>query len=86
MKNIKEEQLRKAIYMTCNEFENLLDDKYDIQLIVSFTNGLSGYNTSETVDYDAEALCKILSKYFDVNVTSIHIDGQDNIGVWIIYK
>ena len=35
---------------------------------------------------DDNLFTRMLSKYFDVEVTSTHIDDCDYIGVWICYK
>ena len=43
-------------------------------------------------DYGYEGVCvsdvgiRALEKYFDVNITSIHADDCDVVGIWIVYK
>jgi hypothetical protein len=48
--------------------------------------GLSYYTEEDREDFNNEYLCNILSKYYDVNVTSVHIDDCDDVGIWVVYK
>ena len=87
MKNVKENQLKKCIFMITEDFKEV------------FVNVFGEYDedTNEVdveFDYDGIYFCGIsnedvytkLSEYFDINITSIHIDDCDTIGVWIVYK
>lgn len=83
MKNIKETQLKKAIFMTSEEFEELLNN---LGMEVEFScDGITVHNSDGEVDFYDENLNESLSEYFDVTVTSVHIDDCDYIGVWIVY-
>lgn len=85
MKNVKKEQLKKCIFKELEEF------KCDVLVAL-------GNDVEVTCDYDGiyfecnnDTLCteEILvgiSKYYDVDVTSIHVDDCDITGVWIVYK
>ena len=88
MKNVKENQLKKCIFMEVDEFQKV------------FVNVFGEYNeNTNEIDVEFDIVdgiyfCGIsnkdvyteLSKYFDINITSIHIDDFDTIGVWICYK
>lgn len=88
MKNARENQLKKCIFMTTDEFKQVFVNifgEYDIdenQVDVEF-------DTCEGIYFcgiSNENVYSSLSKYFDVEVTSIHIDHFDTVGVWICYK
>ena len=49
------------------------------------TEGLDICTNEDVIDIDE--LHKGLAKYFDVKeVTSVHIDDCDFIGVWVVYR
>lgn len=85
MKNVREYQLKKCIFKEYDEF------KRDVAEIL-------GNDVEISCDYDGiyfeaneDALCTEevlagMSKYYDVEVTSIHIDDCEVIGVWICYR
>lgn len=79
MKNVRETQLKKCIFKEYDEF------KRDIVMAL-------GKDTTVECDYEGisidcdENVLDVLSKYYDVEVTSIHIDDCDIIGVWIVYR
>lgn len=89
MKNVKENQLVKCIFLDLEEFEELIDE---------LTNGLkkvefefSAYITDsdkaeETEEYWEEDIKETLSKYFDVEVVSYHSDDSEYSGIWICYR
>lgn len=88
MKNIKENQLKKCIFMLEEEFRKMFtnifgeydgeENEIDVEI-----------NAYEGIYFDAvteEEVYEKISEYYGVNVTSIHIDQCDNIGIWICYK
>lgn len=89
MKNVRDNQLKRCIIMKTEEFKKVFTSifgKYDAdtnQIDVEF-NGCEGIyfcGISDTEVY------KKMSEYFDVIVTSIHLDDCEyDIGVWIVYK
>lgn len=79
MKNIRETQLKKAIFLTENEFVDIFGRKYDVHFDAGFVQVFK--ENGESVDF-----ITILSEYFGVEVTSVHTDGCDLLGVWIVYK
>lgn len=91
MKNISKYQLKKCIFMTFEEYQ---------ELILDVTDGLKepwhdfdGFwhddtdKAYETGVFHNEEMTDVLSKYFDTKVTSIHMDNDsDCLGIWICYK
>ena len=87
MKNVRENQLKKCIFMEADEFKKVFANvfgEYDEdtnEIEVEF-----GYDGIYFCAISNEDVYKELSKYFDVEITSIHIDDFDVMGVWIVYK
>jgi hypothetical protein len=87
--NVRENELKKCIFITLDDFEELID---------TLTNGLKEVNfefsvyitDSDKADdedtYWEEDILETLSKYFGVEVTSYHSDDCDCPCVWICYK
>jgi hypothetical protein len=86
MKNVRENQLKKCIFLESEEFTDIIHEVLSPDVYVNFTiEGLDICTDDNVVDTDE--LHKALASYFDVKeVTSIHIDDCDFIGVWIVYK
>lgn len=85
MKNVRENQLKKCIFMVLEEFNSVIKTVFGEKFEVDFgLNGISVWSRSEGIN-DAD-IKEGLSKYFDVEVTSVHIDNYDRISVWICYK
>ena len=88
MKNVRETQLKKCIFMTTDEFKEVFVEifgQYDEdtnEIDVEF-NTLDGIYFCAISNQDVYAK---LSEYFDVTVTSIHLDDCEHLGVWICYK
>ncbi len=88
MKNVRENQLKKCIFMETEDFEEVFvnvfgeydEDTNEVDVEFDTVDGIYFCGISNEDVYTE------LSKYFDVNVTSIHIDDFDTIGVWICYK
>ncbi len=88
MRNIRENQLKKCIFMTTDEFSKVFvdifgeynEDTNEIDIEFDTVDGIYFCGISNEDVYIK------LSKYFDINITSIHIDDFDTIGVWICYK
>ena len=86
MKGAKEHQLKKCIYLTLDEFEEIVFNLYDepIEIEVSL-DGITIMTDKDCVDVDE--LYQRLAKYFDVDeVTSIHADDCEYVGIWIVYN
>ena len=90
MKNLEKYKLVNCVFMSLEEYQKLV---YEV------TNGLLGvmydydgimYEPTEkamdTNTFYEENILETMSKYFDVQVTSIHTDDSSMLGVWIAYK
>lgn len=89
MKNVRENQLKKCIFMELDEFTRLVENLTDGLQTVEYEDGvylISTDKADETDTYWNEAMTKTLSNYFDVEVTSFHSDSCEYVGVWICYK
>jgi hypothetical protein len=85
MKNVKDYQLKKCIFMETEEFDNIIKSIFGENYEAEFS--LEGIDVSSEFDgLTNEELNEGLSSYFDVTVTSVHIDDCDEIGVWVCYK
>ena len=86
MKNVRENQIKKCIFLESEEFTNVIHEVLGNDVYVNFTlEGLDICTDDNVVDIGE--LHEGLAKYFDVKeVTSVHIDDADFIGVWIVYK
>ena len=86
MKNVRENQLKKCIYVESEDFVDVIREVLGAEFCVSFTNEGLDICTNEDVA-DVNELHEALASYFDVKeVMSIHIDDCDFVGVWIVYK
>ena len=88
MRNIKENKLKKCIFLTINELQDILSKVYNQKIIVhAELDGCWFEPTSSDIDICDDDIKTKLSEYFDTNVTSIHIDDCEcDIGVWVVYK
>lgn len=93
MKNVKPHQMKKCIFLTQSELEVVLSEI--LQKTVTANVSLYGLDVctedEHSDDIDNCAICDALSKHFDVQVTSIHIDDCDlrlgfTVGVWVAYE
>ena len=85
MKNVRENQLKKCIFKEYDEFKRdvweILGD--DVEISCDY-DGIY-FECDDEALYTEEVLTG-MSKYYDVEVTSIHIDDCEVIGVWICYR
>ena len=90
MKNVRETQLKKCIFIEGDEFTELIRSFYpEVQprgrLIVDYTlEGIDIY--SDEVEINTDDIIRLLSEHFDVEVTSFHMDDCEYVGVWVAYK
>jgi len=84
MKNVRENQLKKCIFLTDDEFKSVFAERFskyeDVDVEIDAYEGIYFCGISN------EEVYKNLSEYFDVEITSIHIDDCEYTGVWIVYK
>lgn len=89
MKNVQKWQLKNCIFMETDTFDTIIKELFGKEYTVDFSlDGLSIYQNDgeDYKDLDTDTLYKTLAAYFDVaEVTSIHCDDCDEIGVWICY-
>lgn len=90
MENVRENQLKKCIFMELDDFNNLIDKVTDGLKTVEYEFGMYYADTDkaeETDIYWNEDIEVTLSKYFDVTVTSVHADDcEECVGIWIVYR
>ena len=89
MKNVKENQLKKCIFMGTDEFDTIIKKLFGKTTEVEFTlEGMwIGEPNDDCCEIPFEDISEKLAEYFDVkNITSVHMDDCDEIGVWICYK
>lgn len=85
MKNVTQSMLKPSIFMPSDDFTKLVTDLFPG---VQINYDLDGINYEyEDNSFDTNTLPTKLAEYFDVKeITSIHSDNYDCIGVWITYK
>ena len=83
MKNINENQLKKCIFKELDEFIRDVNKALgkEVKVICDYDGIYFDTNEDGIID-----ILDAMSKYYDTEVTSIHIDDCDFIGVWIAYK
>ena len=89
MRNVKENQLKKCIFVGFDEFKSIVESLTDGLKTVKYEFGIYYDDTEKATESDTywnEDIKDTLSKYFDVTVTSCHSDDAEYIGVWICYE
>lgn len=93
MKNVQEWQLKKCIFMSSDEYDKIVKLLFGSHIEVEFScDGMWVGNPNadvldEVCEISLDELFEKLAEYFDVKqVTSVHMDDCDEIGVWICYK
>ena len=88
-KNVRVGQLKKCIYKSSEEFSQDLmrcSEGISVEFAMDGLTLLRRWADDEDIVEDEE-MCSILSKYYGVNVLSVHIDDSETpIGVWIEYQ
>ena len=86
MKNVRTNQLKKCICVETEDFTAIVKGLFGEGMYVTYTTeGLDICTNEDVIDIDE--LHESLASYFDVKeVTSVHIDDCDFIGVWVVYK
>lgn len=85
MKNVEENQLKKCIFKDLIEFKKDMLKAFgnDVEIGCDY-DGIWIECNGEGL-YTEEILAGI-SNYYDVQVTSIHVDECFYTGIWIVYK
>lgn len=88
MKNVRENQLKKAIYLSSTEYKEILSELFNRKIEVEIALDGISYSTPDNFELNTDDLHERLAKYFDVkNVSSIHADDVEwDIGIWVIYQ
>ena len=91
MKNVKESQLRKAICITFDEYVDLILALTYGMFVPEYEYGLCYADTAKAVEegvyFSDSEITTILSKHFEVEVTSVHVsDTSGTMSVWIVYQ
>ena len=85
MQNVRESQLKKCIFLTEEEFTEILENVYKAPVIVHIA--LDGLWYESSIDIDDECLLRDLKEYFEVEeIQSIHCDDTTPAGIWVCYK
>lgn len=87
MKNVKEIQLKKCIFLCLEEFRDIIQELFSPEVAVEWT--VEGLDIRTPTDaLPLEDIFEKLEEYFDVkSVTSFHSDHcEEEVGVWIVYK
>ena len=86
MKNVRKNQLKKCIFLTIDEFEEVVREFFGDDTRVEA--GWDGIILEANEDpLCTEEVLAGLAKHFGVSeVTSYHIDDCEVVGVWIVYK
>lgn len=86
MKNVKDCKLKKCIILQEEEYSNIIKELFGKDTSVDYDiDGIYISNDNfPNLEYDE--VYKRLSSYFDVQVTSVHMDDEDYTGIWVCYK
>ena len=90
MRNTENYSLKKCIFMTLDEFDDLILELTKGLMCVEYEPDGFFYSDTEKTEeigirWDGD-IEETLSKYFDVTVTSVHADDCDEPGIWVCYK
>lgn len=92
MKNTEKVSFKTSMFMTFDDYRDLISELSDGLKEVAWdtSDGLYYEDSQKAIDTDnyLEELNveKMLSEYFDTEVTSVHCDDCEFVGVWIVYK
>lgn len=77
-----------CIFETIDEFEQVIKCLLGDDVVVDVDFGELYFESKQNEDegIDTETIYKALSSYYNVDVTSIHTDGCEYLGVWIAYN
>lgn len=77
---------RKCLFMPASEFNDLLCELYDGEVMLNWTGEkFVAYDTENDTVVDFEPMKK-LSEYFGKEVSSVHFDGYEYEGAWVVLK
>lgn len=79
---------KQALCLSADEFDDICVKLYGNEVVTHYAmDGIWIEISDVDTISDADArLAEDLSEYLGLNVTSVHIDDKDNVGVWIVYR
>lgn len=84
MKHVETHEKKSCIFKVFDNF--VAEMKFAFGDNISVTCDYEGLYFKQNGDYlDDNVIIEKLSNYYDVTVTSVHIDDFDTVGVWIVY-
>lgn len=87
MQNVRPTQLKTAIILTLDEYKEVVNTVAPHTYIHCETDGLWYERDEGFPEIEEDELRHMLAPHFGVaEITSIHIDDCDYVGVWLIYK
>lgn len=87
MNNIRPNQLKTAIFLDFDEYQKLVNTLFPHTHVHCETDGLWYEREEGLPEFENGDLYAAMAKHFDVyEVSSVHIDDCDYVGVWIVYK
>lgn len=94
MKNVTEQNKKTCIFKTEDEMHDdikaAIDPTADFNISsegIEFTKTFTDLQEPYTDDISADELFSKLAEYYGVSeITSVHIDDYDTVGIWICYK
>lgn len=87
MKNFDKSQRKKCIIISLKDFKEDVKKAFGEEYeVVCSPEGIKiGHNDGEFIVAPMFDIQKYLSKYYDVRVESVHIDGLVLTSVWVVY-
>lgn len=86
MKNVNSGQIKKCIFKELEEFKQDITTFFGNDTTVEYDGDEIIIEANEDALYTIEIFSG-LAKYYDVKeITSIHTDNYEVVGVWIVYK
>ena len=86
MKNVRDAMKKMCLFIEGDEFQRLIGSLTGGKVYPAFTLEGIDYECEDDMDFGNAEAIKILSEHFDIDVTSIHMDDCDYVGVWVCYK
>lgn len=92
MKNVNKYQKKTCIFLTLEEYEEVLTHIFGTTIVVHTDLDGIWYETcpsrADMIDDNFEnSINNHLAKHYDVKeVTSVHADDCEKVGIWIAYK
>lgn len=88
VKHVQANQLKTCIFIEGSKFEQTVKAILGDNISVTYDyDGITFHdNDNDDDELDTAYIYSKLSEYYGINISSIHIDDCDIVGVWICYK